>query len=95
MERLRNLRSVSKIIDYFEKIDSYVIIMEKTGNCVDLFDFISEKGHLDEENARKIFSQILETIQAIHNEGDTKKIMICYDDDDDLRFRRDSQGPER
>ena len=69
LQRLRGLEHVSTIVDYFEKTDSYVIVLEDCGSCVDLFDFISDNGHLEEKRAKLIFEQVLGTVLKIHEKG--------------------------
>ena len=71
LERLRGLENVSVIVDYFEKTDSYVIVLKDCGSCVDLFDFISDNGHLEEKRAKLIFEQVLDTILKIHEKGES------------------------
>ena len=43
--------------------------MEKPSPCKDLFDFITEKGLLEEQLARNFFRQVVETVIACHRRG--------------------------
>ena len=43
--------------------------MEKIPACKDLFDYISEKKQLSEDEARRFFLQLLHTIQECHYAG--------------------------
>jgi serine/threonine protein kinase len=43
--------------------------MERPNNCKDLFDYINEKGVLEEQLARNFFRQVVETILACHRKG--------------------------
>ncbi len=49
---------VIRLIDCFERHDSYIIIMERPEHCKDLFDFITEKGCLEEQMAKNFFRQV-------------------------------------
>ena len=60
---------VVKILDCFERHDSFLIVMERPEPCKDLFDFITEKGMLEEQMARNFFRQVVETVIACHGEG--------------------------
>jgi serine/threonine protein kinase len=44
-------------------------VLERPANAKNLFDFITEKGALDEELAVKFFRQIVTTIIACHRHG--------------------------
>lgn len=57
------------MLDYYERNDCYIIVMERPEPVKDLFDYITEKRVLDESIARNFFRQIVDTIVAIHKAG--------------------------
>ena len=88
---LRNLLDVQhvpgvvKLLEFYERDDSFIYVMERLKNCMDLYDFISEKGTLAEDLAREIFRQLLETVIECHKRGvfhsDIKDENILIDKD--------------
>ena len=69
MIAVKNIQGAVKILDFFERVDSYVIVMERPESCKDMFDYISEKGSLDEKVAADFFRQVVETVIACHSTG--------------------------
>merc|ERR1712066_1086734 len=72
LKLLHSVQSVSgviKLLDFFERPDSFIYVMEKPTNSKDLFDFISEKGAIEEELAKNFFRQVTTTLIACHNKG--------------------------
>merc|ERR1712203_684313 len=58
-----------KLLHFYERKDSFIYVMERPSNVRDMFDFITEKGALEEEVARSFFRQVTTTILACHGKG--------------------------
>jgi serine/threonine protein kinase len=69
LRKVDGISGVVPLIEYFEKPDSFVLIMVRPEPVVDLFDYITESGPLEESEAREFFRQIVETVIAIHQRG--------------------------
>ena len=66
---MQSIPGVIRLLDYYELNDSFIYVMEKPAPCKDLFDFITEKGMLEERLARDFFRQVVETVIACHSNG--------------------------
>jgi serine/threonine protein kinase len=60
---------VIRLLDFYERPDAYILILERPLGCKDLFDFITEKGRLEEVVARSFLKQVLQTVIACHERG--------------------------
>lgn len=69
LRQLAHIPGVIKLLDYYERSDSCVVIMERPDQAKDLFDYITEKICLKEPVARGFFKQIVETVIQCHNAG--------------------------
>jgi serine/threonine protein kinase len=69
MQAVQSVEGVVKLLDYFERSDSFIIVMERPDNCKDMFDYITEKRTVEESVARGFFKQIVETVLACHSKG--------------------------
>lgn len=69
LRKVSHINGVIKLLDYYERNDSFIIIMERPEPVKDLFDYITEKGILEEHTAREFFRQIVETIILCHKAG--------------------------
>ena len=63
------VNGVIRLLDFYERVDSFIYVMEKPSPCKDLFDYITEKGLLEEQLARNFFRQVVETVIACHRRG--------------------------
>ena len=69
LHSVQNVEGVIQLIDFYERSDSFIYILERPTYAKDLFDFITEKRVLDEELARNFFNQIVTTVLACHRQG--------------------------
>merc|ERR1719245_1992911 len=69
LHTVQSVDGVIKLLDFFEKSDSFIYVLEKPSNSKDLFDFITDKGSLDEQLAKNFFKQITDTVIACHKKG--------------------------
>ncbi|KAF8372798.1 hypothetical protein PRIPAC_79227 [Pristionchus pacificus] len=67
--RCQPVEGVINVIDWFERQDGYLIVMERLPNCCDLFDYISQEGPLSESVARKIFKQVVDAVMECKKLG--------------------------
>merc|ERR1719150_676500 len=90
MQKLNHINGVIKLLEYFETLESYILVLERmvpnikclndcscgcektmttTSQIQDVWDFITNHGPLNEDLTRKIFSQVVQTIQEVTKAG--------------------------
>ena len=69
LHAVQSVDGVIQLLDFYERSDSFIYVMERPTNSKDLFDFITEKKALHEEVAKNFFRQVVETVIACHQKG--------------------------
>ena len=69
LHSVQSVPGVIKLLDFYERSDSFIYVLERPSECRDMFDFITEKKYLEESLARNFFRQIVETVVACHDKG--------------------------
>uniref|UniRef100_A0A8C4S8T3 Serine/threonine-protein kinase n=1 Tax=Erpetoichthys calabaricus TaxID=27687 RepID=A0A8C4S8T3_ERPCA len=63
-------KGIIRMLDWFEMPgDGYLIVFERPQVCQDLFDFVTERGPLEESLARRFLQQITRALQYCHSSG--------------------------
>ncbi|KFM78857.1 Serine/threonine-protein kinase pim-3, partial [Stegodyphus mimosarum] len=69
LKQVSHVKGVVKLWDYYERPDSFIIVMERPESVKDLFDYITEKGFLEEKLSRVFFHQVVESVIDCHKSG--------------------------
>jgi len=69
LHQVQGLPGVIKLLDFFERSDSFIIVMERLADSKDLFDYITEQGAVEEEVAKSFLRQVVTTVIACHGAG--------------------------
>ena len=66
---VQSVEGVIKLMDFYERSDSFIFVLERPEKTKDLFDVITDRRCLEESLARNFFRQIVETVVACHSRG--------------------------
>ncbi|XP_078674269.1 serine/threonine-protein kinase pim-3-like [Branchiostoma floridae x Branchiostoma belcheri] len=69
LRRVMGHDDIIKLLDWYERPDSYILILERPEPVMDLFDVITEKGALGELLSRDFMLQIVHMVRHCHNQG--------------------------
>ena len=64
-----SIDGVVKAFEWFERRTSWVLVMDKPANCIDIFDFTSQYGTVTEECAVVIIGNIVKTCATMFSNG--------------------------
>lgn len=73
---------IIKMLDYFEDVDHFYIVMERPEKYIDLFDYITQKGTVSDRSSRYLFRQVVEAVQyclamgVVHRDVKDENILI-------------------
>merc|ERR1711902_386018 len=62
LHSVQTVPGVIKLLDFYERSDSFIYVMERPEKTKDLFDVITDRRCLEESLARNFFRQIVETV---------------------------------
>jgi len=69
LRTVQGVEGVVRLLDYYERDDSFIFVLEHPSNSKDMFDYITEKGVIEETVARYFFKQVVETVLACYRRG--------------------------
>ncbi|XP_064079959.1 serine/threonine-protein kinase pim-1-like [Macrobrachium nipponense] len=88
LRRVDHIHQVVRLIDWVEREDSFFLILERPEPCQDLYDYVTDKGPLPEEEARELMLQVVTMVVSCHAAG------VIHRDikDENLLVTKDRQG---
>jgi len=69
LHSVQSVPGVIQLLDFYERSDSYIYVMERPHQSKDLFDYITERRALHEEVAKYFFQQVVATVLSCHARG--------------------------
>ena len=82
LKKVANVPGVAKLLDWFDN----TLIIERPTPVMDMFDYITDEGPIQEDRARQLFKKVVEIVKGVHAagvlHGDIKdeNILISKDD---------------
>ncbi|XP_069994864.1 serine/threonine-protein kinase pim-3 [Penaeus vannamei] len=67
--RVAHIPQVVRLLDWLERDDSFLLILERPDPCKDLYDYVTERGPLPEGEARDLMLQVVSMVLACHMAG--------------------------
>lgn len=69
MTKVDHIAGCIKLLDFYEKANMFMLVLERPEPLKDLFDYITENGAQSEEVAKDFFAQIVLIVDEIHKAG--------------------------
>ncbi|CAD5118410.1 DgyrCDS7119 [Dimorphilus gyrociliatus] len=73
LQKVQHVDGVIKLIEYFDTEECFVLVLERPKSVVDLFDYISGKLVIDEDEARRFLKETVKILVACHEAGVTHR----------------------
>ena len=92
LQAVEDVPGVIRLLDYFATPESFFIVMELVEGR-DLFDYISERGPLEERLAARLFKQVVESVAGcqergvLHGDVKDENVLVEEDGKGDVRAR--------
>lgn len=67
--RVAHIPQVVRLLNWLEKEDSFLLILERPEPCKDLYEYVTERGPLPEDEARDLMLQVVNIVMACHMAG--------------------------
>jgi len=67
--KVDHISPVISLLDYYDRTDSFVLVLERPDHSMDLFDYITERGPLCETTAREFLRQVVDMALDVHDCG--------------------------
>jgi serine/threonine protein kinase len=71
LQRLTHIDGVIRLLDHYDQRarSGYILVMDRPDNGQDLFDYITERGSLEESEARDFIAQVVQLLLEVHEAG--------------------------
>lgn len=69
LKKLSETPGVVRMLDFYDRSDAFILVMERPSPCQDLFDYITERGALSESVACDFLRQTVKMLIDVHDAG--------------------------
>lgn len=67
--RVAHIPQVVRLLNWLEKEDSFLLILERPEPCKDLYEYVTARGPLPEDEAQDLMLQVVNIVMACHAAG--------------------------